>query len=152
MHAIQALATQVENKFILISACQEQSANNSSAQTTAFNAGSVQPWLTSTSHARKSGGSSAPSHCAFLRRHSQSGGCSSRLSPHFIFLLQVFTHALWGKLRAAASKRLPKGEGEGSPPRRRVRRAASSRLSYLTPWLHPPSFERVSVRDMNQSR
>lgn len=69
MHAIQALATHVVNKLILIYACQQQSANNSSsAQTTAFNAGSVQPWITSICRVRKSGGSSAPSHCAFLRR------------------------------------------------------------------------------------
>lgn len=154
MHAIQALATQVVNKFILIYAFQQQSANNSSSseQTTAFKACSVQPWITSISLLRKSGASSAPFHCAFLRRHSQSGGCSSLAYLLTSSSCKVSPTRCEKKLRAAACKRLPKGEGEGSPPRRRVRKAASSRLSHLTPWLHPSLLESVSVPDVNQSR
>lgn len=129
MHAIQALTAQVVNKFILISACRLQSANNSSsAQTTAFNAGSVQPWITSVPRVRKSGGSSAPSHCAFLRRHSPSQAAAA-----LAYLLISSSSRKFSPTRCegrncahTACKRLPKGEGEGSPPRRRVRKAASS--------------------------
>lgn len=113
---MQALATHVEPKFILISACQQQSTNNSSSTPARSSLGSLLILVCVKVAAPRR--ILAPS---FPVRRLQLALISSFHLPPASFSLP--TRCEGGKLRAAACKRLPRGEEEGSPPRRRVRKS-----------------------------